>query len=481
MIFLLFALNSYASESMRKCMLLPVTESLQGGVGFKIFEGVEEYLKRSEWCYYRTNSEILNILSNYKKNLDSHLKNPEVLKILAEKSHSGSLIKVDVNFINKTSDVSLTILGDNGEEIYFQEKIHLTNDNLELITRTLINWLEIYKTKIPYDGRITGILGDQFTLDFGKEYRLSSNDQVEILRPVQMVKHPFLKKVVDWKMESIAKGQIFFVTDGQSQGRFEKIFSKKAPRIGDWVLIKKEKETFSEKKVDYSETSDSFGKLGTLALGASVGTGSSTVNSTTTDPKKMGGLVFGVAGDFNLWITRNYWLGVALAKKFGVYKKELGTLSAESNSVGLTDLKISFAYRYLPLGFFYGPQVDILVGYAKFAYGLDPQVADKMGPTAFSGLFLGVEGNIPILRKIRGFLGLEFLLSPKYSENVLILGNKESASHYGLKFGGSYLYEKNMLIDGYLSFKSSSGSFSSAQITSSQKETAAYVAVKFVF
>ena len=77
-------------------MLLPVRDSVGGALGFKVFEDVERYLKDSDWCYYTSNSEILNILSNYKRNLDSVLTNPEVLKIISEKTKTGSLMKVDI-------------------------------------------------------------------------------------------------------------------------------------------------------------------------------------------------------------------------------------------------------------------------------------------------------------------------------------------------------------------------------------------------
>ena len=66
--FLSFSTFAHATQSMRRCMLLPVQDSVGGAIGFKVFEEVEKYLKQSEWCYYRPNSAILNILSNYNYN-----------------------------------------------------------------------------------------------------------------------------------------------------------------------------------------------------------------------------------------------------------------------------------------------------------------------------------------------------------------------------------------------------------------------------
>ena len=66
------------NASMRRCMVLPVKDNVGGALGFKVFEEVEQYLRDSEWCYYTSNSEILNILANYKRNLDQVLENPKV-------------------------------------------------------------------------------------------------------------------------------------------------------------------------------------------------------------------------------------------------------------------------------------------------------------------------------------------------------------------------------------------------------------------
>ena len=66
-LFLIFlfalVLSSSVQASMRRCMLLPIRDSVGGALGFKVFTDVERYLKDSQWCYYTSNSEILNILS----------------------------------------------------------------------------------------------------------------------------------------------------------------------------------------------------------------------------------------------------------------------------------------------------------------------------------------------------------------------------------------------------------------------------------
>ena len=100
--------------SMRKCMVLPVTDNLGGALGFKVFEKLENHLKESRWCYYKSNSQILGILQNYREDLKNHLNNPEVIRTVANKVRSGTIIKTNLEHNSKGTIIDLQILGQNG-------------------------------------------------------------------------------------------------------------------------------------------------------------------------------------------------------------------------------------------------------------------------------------------------------------------------------------------------------------------------------
>ena len=208
--------------SQRRCMLLPVQDDVGGAIAFNVFEEVERYLKDSEWCYFNSNAEILNILTNYKKDLKNHLKSPEVIKVLAEKTNSGSLIKVNIQNELKGVTVAIEILGSNGDDVYFKEKATVDNKEVDLISQRIKNWLDEYDKQIPFDGIVTGILGSQFTVDIGKASGVVANNQIIVVRPVRKKRHPLLKEVVEYETEKIADGKIFHVTRIQSQGEIKK-------------------------------------------------------------------------------------------------------------------------------------------------------------------------------------------------------------------------------------------------------------------
>jgi hypothetical protein len=476
--------NIYAKASMRRCMLLPIRDSIDGAIGFKVFEQVEYYLKESSWCYYKSNSEIINILGNYKKDLDEHLSNKEVLRVLSEKTKAGSLIKVKIVNQLKGVEVGIIIIGANGEDIYFREKTQLNTDEYSVISQTIKNWLDMYEKTIPYNARILGILGNQITFDLGKRSGLLPGREIEIKRPVKQKRHPLLKEIVDWDTEKIGEAKVFHVTEGQSQGKVFKYEGRKRLKLEDWIILKpRDPRTISEKD-DLKYTQDTeydFGKLGTIGFFGDLGKSSVSYTEDGTDLKKIGGTTFGVELEAEVWATRNYWGGLEIAKKLGSYKQQEGTISASSNSVTNSVTKLKLGYRYLPLGFFYGPRVDGYIGYANYGYGLDNQQSDGFGEVTFKGLVLGTRGSIPIMRMVRMYLEFDFMLKPGYEEEITIYGDADSTSNYHIEIGASYKYSPNMDLQAGMNFVSNKAKFTGPKRTLAHKETSLKFGAVFAF
>ena len=460
----IFSSSVSAQLSMRRCMLLPVQDEIEGAVGFPVYEEIEYYLKNSDWCYYRSNSGIIDILGNYKKNLRTHLNNKDVLKVIAEKTKSGSLLKIEINNEINGQRISLSVIGENGEDVYFAEETILEKPEVSQISRTIRNWLEEYERAIPYDGMIVGVLGDQFTADFGREYGVRTGDLIKVLRPISKEQHPLLKEIVEWKTVDIAKGEIFHSAEGQSQGRALE-FLKKPERlsIGDWLLIQQRTQKDKVDDAAYTEDSDfRFGKLGKLSLGLMLGKGSATLSAGNSTTKKIGGFLPGAEFDLELWMTRNYWIGFEFSQKVSSFGQEEGNVALTSNSASWNNYKLKFGYKYLPLGFFYGPQVDFYAGYARYGYGLDTSRTDGITDTSFKGLHFGSRGTVPFMKQFKGYLEIEFILNPGFSEAVPLNGEDDSTSTYHIGAGGIYEHDPKMSFYGSFDFSRSSVTYSSS-------------------
>lgn len=441
---LVFSISSHAGsvgQSMRRCMLLPVSDSVGGVIGFKVFEEIEYYLRGSTWCYYRSNSDIIDILANYRQNLHEHLQNKEVLRVLAEKTRAGSMLRITLKSDVEGMEVQLDVVGDNGADIYFREKTRLQTDDINQIAQTIRNWLNQYEKRIPYDARVVGVLGDQFTVDMGREYGLLENRTAKVIRPVSKKQHPLFQEIVEWETEPIADAVFFHVVELQSQGRVMAYEGSKRLQINDWVVLAKDDGKEDERVHSPRSTEGSeyrFGRVGSIELSINVGTGSLGQIESNSNVRKIDGHLIGGGFNGELWITRNLWTGLDVKRRFGVFKQDEGDFDLERNSVSSGSLKAKFGYKYLPLGFFYGPQVDAYFGYGRYTYNFDTSPADGISDVRFGGLLFGTRGSIPFAEKLRAFLSLDFLLKPSFSEGVILQGRADSASNFNLGLGIIY-------------------------------------------
>jgi hypothetical protein len=444
--------NLNASQSMRRCMLLPISDSVDGVIGFKVFEEIEYYLRESTWCYYRSNSEILDILAGFRRNLHEHLKSEEVLKLLAEKTRAGSLIRIELESDLQGMNVKLDVIGENGRDIYFRKAERLSSDSISLISQTVRNWLNEYEGVIPYDARVVGVLGDQFTADMGREYGVVENRTARIVRPIQKKKHPLLQEVVEWETELIADATFFHIVDMQSQGRVMAYNSQKRLQLNDWIVLTTDE---GSEEIEFAPTrreekAYSFGRVGSLGILLDLGSGSLSQLEGNSNTRKIDGYKVGMSLNGEIWITRNFFTGLDFSRSFGTFSQEEGNFDISRYSVNSGRLKAKLGYKYLPLGFFYGPQVDFYVGYGRYSYGFETSRTDKIADARFGGLMLGTKGTIPFAQRMKAYLQLDFLLKPSFNEKFTLNGRNDSASNFNIGLGIAYDHTPTMsFVAGY--------------------------------
>ena len=429
-------------------MLLPVIDKKNSALSFRIFEDVEEYLQESNWCYYRPNSEILNIFYNYNNGLDNIINDPNVLSAVSEKVRAGSLIQIEVKEGEFYSLLSLKVYGANGSDIYFAKEQKLGKKTYDSISKRLRKWLSEYKDEIPYDGRIVGILGDSITIDVGRNQGLSKKTKVILLRPIGKQTHPLLKQVANWEVNAFAESDVLNLNDSKSVIKITNYTASIKARIGDWVKIgeKLKPLTVSTSNPIKIENAYKFGKLGHFNFGLNVGSATS-INTTGVNLKKISGLFIGGEIGLELWATRNYWIGVDYRKVAGSAEAEEGILINTTSSEGIGQFEIKAGYRYLPLGFFYGPQLNGYIGYASYSFLLETSLLDGFTSLSYSGFLLGFNGSVPVRNIITFIIDLSFIWFPTYTEEFMLYGEDNSSTAYSLDVILKYNYRPNMTWD----------------------------------
>lgn len=505
--------NLYASSTtlnMRKCLLLPITDGVDGAIAYKVFLELENFLKESDWCYYRGNSNIIDILGNYRKNLKSHLQNKNVLEVIAGKSDAGSLIRIDIQNEMQGAAINFEVIGNNGEDIYFKEKVQLSSDDLTLIVDTIKNWLDLYKKTIPYNGQITGIIGNQFTVDIGRDALFREGDSVKIVRPVGKKKHPLFNEVVEWDAEEIANGQLIYVDKNQSQGKALSFAPNKFLRMDDWVRVqKKESNVEVEGDIDGSNSSDgsgnansnvnsdklkneeernllssqkeNFGQLGKAGVSILLSDTLHTIND-NGQTAKIGAFVTGVNLQGELWISREYYAVAEISRKFGTFKRRSGTFVQGYEEMGITGTnKFAFGYKYLPLGFFYGPQLNAHLGYSRYDFGFNNSVSKKVVGNSYSGIMVGLKGDMPLKNSMRIFMQFDFIPMPSYQEDETLFGSPSKVSVYDWQIGGNFQYFTNFQVEGAVQIISANSEFENASRELSSKETIVKAGLVYTF
>ena len=446
-IFFIFFNTSFGMPSMRKCVILPIVDFVNGNIGLEVFNKIENYLKLSRWCEYHSNSAIMDILSGNRQTLSVALNNAEVLKIISRKTDSGSLIRVGLSGMLKGVRISLAVLSGNGEDILLNKSTELKTDDIDIIAGTINAWLNDYEKEIPYVARVIGVVGQEVTIDIGKGKGIHENDFINIVRPIKKRRHPILKEIVSWKTLPVAKGKIISVGESQIQVRVIQYQNETLVQTEDWITLDK---NTAKKQIQKIRESDdlipkrkleySFGKLGELGLFVNIGSGSSSISSNSI--KSLIGFTIGAGLEGEVWATRKYWVGIDFEKMFSSYSRGEGNLQSKYNNLDFTEFKLKFGYKSLPLGFFYGPQIDTYFGYGYYRYGLENQSNDEIVPSSFGGLLIGIRGNLPIVKRVRIYTSFEFLLFSSFSEDFKLLGDDSSSPSFSLELGGSYQFDK---------------------------------------
>lgn len=476
---LLYSLSSMAQSSMRRCSLLPITDSVGGAIGYKVFEQVEKDLRKSNWCTYVSNSGLINLFSRYRENLPQYLKTKEVLKTVSEKLQVGSLVLVTLKNEINGMDVEINIWGENGEDLYFSEKTLLNNDDVELISQTVKNWLDMYAKMIPYDAKINGILGDQITLDVGKGYPINVNQKFVVKRPVQKKKHPLLKKIVDWETEVLAEGKVFSISDNQALGMVKVYKADKKLAPGDWVRLEEFRPETDAANLE-EKKQESPGTLGVISL-AMFGSSSTVDTTTPTGSPRMSGNLFGVDFRVEGWITRQYFAALEVERSLGTLSKRSGTPQKSSVNVNNGAFKLTGGYKYLPIGFFYGPQIDVYTGYVNHSFDLDLSATDGFGKSSISGLVFGTAANVPLNREYRFFARGEFIPFPSFKDDDGIYGSSKSVTAMELELGLKYQYAIRTTLDASIESLSRKAKFNGAFKEISYKDNRLKFGVSFNF
>jgi hypothetical protein len=449
-IFLLILISAMVSipalgrNSMRRCTLLPVIDDVGGAIGFRVYEELEKELKNGQWCTYISHSSLMSVFGKYRESLPRFLKRKEVLEVVAQKLQVGSIILLSLKNEINSMDLEMEVYGEDEGDLYFSEKVTIESNEIENIVDVAKNWFSIYAKTIPYDARITGVLGSQVTLDVGKGYAINEGQEFIVKRPMTKKKHPLLKKIVDWETELVTTGTVLGISENQALGLISEKNSVKAPVAGDWIRLKdfkKESQTRSSRKKKDKEPLLGVASLMLYTSSAVVDT------SVSSGVQSVDGFLYGLDLALEGWITRDYVGVLEFNKSFGSLSTSSGSPAKNHPQANFQQIKIGGGYRYLPLGYFFGPQIDFKAGYSKSYFDLTYSALDGYGQSSVHGLFLSTKASLPLNRDFRILVNAEFIPFPEFNDDDGLFQGVKNASSMEFEFGLRYNYVPAFSLD----------------------------------
>ncbi|MBD66919.1 MAG: hypothetical protein CME62_17080 [Halobacteriovoraceae bacterium] len=429
-------------------MLLPITDTAGNSFGYKIFELLEAKLTEEKWCEYQSSSDVIGIFSKYRDKLSTYLRDENVLKTVADRLKVGTIIRVSLEYEVDKINVEMTVIGENGKDIYLQEKALLNEVNEDLVMTTLGNWLELYESSIPYDGKVVGVLGEQVTFTVPGHKNVSIGQDFIVKRLISKKRHPLLKKVVEWDNIMLAKGKVFNKSSGQGLGIIKVYTTNRRVNTGDWIKLEKvnPNKIIDDKRFE-EEKANTYGKLGELTIAFSLGSHTASTSAVSGN-NKMAGLIYGINLEAEAWMTRNYFAIGEFSRQVGNLDSQSGSPDSDTSGQNSGTFKIGGGYKYLPMGFFYGPQVNLYGGWVKYSYQLDKSATDGFGTNSISGFFLGVGGSIPLQKTIRVFGSGEILPFGDFNDEDNIFGSTDAVSSMAFEAGVHYYWSPLIKIVG---------------------------------
>jgi hypothetical protein len=116
-------------------------------------------------------------------------------------------------------------------------------------------------------------------------------------------------------------------------------------------------------------------------------------------------------------------------------------------------------YKFLPLGFFYGPQIDGYLAYSKQTFGIQSASADGYGEVAMKGLVLGLAANLPLNRTYRIQSRAEFMPMASFDDVETTYGSINSENWLQIEFGVKKQQTNNLTLDALIEMTSANATF----------------------
>jgi hypothetical protein len=360
--------------------------------------------------------------------------------------------------------------------------------DLSVLRTDLQKGLERLLNKTPIMGQVTGRDGETITLNLGRNDRIEKGDTLIFGTIEDAKRHPILKTIVDWRFvetgraivgdidENMIFARVLEELPGRKVARWQKVVkvlpavdpSKPEPVAGNGA-VSPAADGSSQKSVGQLLPPLEPPRLGYITVGPTLGTiGREYMlpaeGAAAAEFRAGSSMVFGGLAEGQLWLDQKFFFDGKLGYTLpGGYSQKNAdgteTLSSVGSSVNLMSWRIAGGYMFRATRDVLGPMGYIRVGYGVDDYGFTVNEAEYVGSTQFSGVNLGLGGDLPL----RGNLGLklstDFGLLQSMTETGLSSGDPQGVTSVKLGIEGYGWWGPKLRVGGGLHVASQSVAF----------------------
>ncbi len=450
----IFVNHLLAANELHRCYLLPVSDSIQGTLGDSLFIKTEELLKLHRWCEYQPDPKLHALLKKYNFKLEEALSSSEVLKLVANKTQAGTVIRIGANYIQQKLRLTIDLLDAQGRDYLYRRTIDLENDSIEQMMEHIAESLQEYAHDIPYSSIVKERVENDLILKVIDQTLYRPGDILIIEAPIAPKKHPLLNKVVEWQTDKIGEAEVRGVYPSFISARLSPLANKKAS-IGQWgkllhsapLQAKIPEKTFVRSEANLLELTGAAQFLSPYASS----------NLDNENEKIQGKIFVGGEAKAHLRLTKSIWSELAINTHFGLTG---ATSSCQANAATL-----KLGYRYHPMSKVSGNFLAPFMAYQVASFDYNSQDTDNFESTDFSSYQLGVLAHYQFNERYTLVGEMAFSMSSKPKTQGSQFSGDQSSSTGNMEIAMRYALENPYELTGGIAYQKYTARFSQDELS----------------
>ncbi len=459
--------------------ILRAWDNVDGLFGDLVTKTFSEHLASQSRFVVQDLGKANQMLTSSKLAYAKVIEDPKVLETLAKSFRLDSFLRTKVykegpNYrftIDWVHAQKIQLIG--SETVEIEEPFRGEGKlGTEEFRAALTNALDRLIARVPFKGSVTGRDQTSVTVNLGVTTGIQKGDTLVFATLDEVKFHPLLKTIVDWRLtptgkatvEEVDEGIAFAKIDAEEYGRQILRFQKVVQIIPAVEKVSVDSQVLDREAM--AKKAKEPPRLGYIAPGLFLGSLSRDTNTDTGS-----GLLYGMKAEAQAWFTSDVFGELKINYGTAAYTQKNLLTQSETYAVhnnSFSQFRMAVGYFYHVTSNFFGPKGWIKVGYQSTAYALPQDPTVMTGKVTYSGLFLGVGGDIPIREDFGLILDIDFGVFGGGTEEAGFFGTSTGGASVNVFAGGYTWVQPKMKFQVGLDYKSHSLDFVSGSSISNK-------------